>query len=131
MRIEQIVMNDLLLNLIGSLMALILAASFIGIIELPFELPKVEEQKAESGVSRIRATKILVFKEGGKLMAGLAGDKFPIEEVEDRLGKLNPALPVYIIAETNSGFEYDQLVRLLTKLRDKGIRNAALMAQGD
>ena len=130
MKTEWIVLDDLKLNLIAALIVLILAANFSGVIELPFQLPKVEKPKSDSGTSRIRATKILVFREGGRLMMGMAGDKFPIEEAVDRFRKLNPALPVIIIGEKDSGFEYDQLVGILAKLRDNGVRNASLMAEG-
>jgi biopolymer transport protein ExbD len=126
--VEWIVLDDIKLNLIGALIVLILAASFTNAIDLPFRLTKIPDQ-VDSGASKVRSTKILIFRRGDTLAVGIGEQIVPLEESEALLKKINPSLPVKLAVQDNSGFSYDQLVGILASLKRIGIRNVSIMAK--
>ena len=126
--VEWIVLDDIKLNLIGALIVLILAASFTDAIDLPFRLTKIPDQM-ESGASKVRSTKILVFRRGDVLVIGIGEQVIPLEESEALLKKVNPSLPVKLSVQDNSELSYDQLVRILASLKHIGVRDVSIMAK--
>jgi biopolymer transport protein ExbD len=126
--VEWIVLDDIKLNLIGALIVLILAASFTDAIDLPFRLTKIPDQ-VESGASKVRSTKVLIFRRGDALVIGIGGQVIPLEESEALLKKINPSLPVRLAVQDNAGLSYDQLVRILGSLKRVGVRDVSIMAK--
>ena len=126
--VEWVVLDDLKMNLIAALIVLILAASFTKTVDLPFALAQVDK-KVETGSGKVRSTKVLVFREKGKLMLRIGDIGAPINKAETILQKVNPSLPALIAAQKDSGLSYEQLVNVLAVLKSKGVRNVSLIVE--
>lgn len=127
-RIEWIVLDDLKMNLIAALIVLVLAASFVKGIELPFSLTRLEKQ-IETVAGRVRSVKILVFRQGRSLKLKIGADSTDIHESDKLIDSINPSLPVIVAVQENSGMTYDQLLKILTALKARGVSNVSLVAQ--
>ena len=126
-----IVLDDIKMNLVAALIVLVLAASFTRVVELPFRLTGVERSLSGSGAGKVRSTKILVYKKAGELVLRMGEKEARFGEAGGFLKEINPALPVVLAVERESGLRYDQLVKILAVLKANGVSNVSLLAEGN
>jgi biopolymer transport protein ExbD len=126
--IDWIVLDDIKMNLVAALIVLVLTGSFNKIIDLPFSIDRARAQ-TENGAKVLTTTKILISNQNNQLMVNIGKNSFPLVHIKHGLDNINPALPVVIAVEMNSGLTYKDLLSILSVLRQKGIENVSLLAE--
>lgn len=115
------------MNLVAALIVLFFSASFHRSVELPFELTEVATTKA-TGPAQVKTATLKIFKENDQLRIGYLDKSWPLGQSHDCLDRLNPALPVVIAVEKESGLEIKALIDLLARLKERKINHVSLLA---
>jgi len=118
------------MNLIAALIALILAANFTSIIELPFRLTEVRKMDGTKDTS-VRNEKMMIFRKGENLAIRINDKEFTLANIEDMRGELNPHLHLIISAQRESGLKYDDLMRILAVVRGEGVNLVSCLVENN
>ena len=88
---ERIVLDDIKMNLVGALMTLVLAATFTGLVELPFRLVDAGRPGLEEGRGKVRHTRILIRQSSAGLVVSVGEQSKALSDADDLISTINPS----------------------------------------